>query len=111
MEEIKNRFQYRDTSNCFIYTGANNERWGIEHSFCIYYDATFSKLPTKNEDTGGDYSIPKANNSKYGLLSLKRREQRKQGGTMVRIEGTYYYAADVPNGYTQSYSPVSVEDR
>lgn len=93
-------FTYSDTSNCFIYTGANNERWGIENSFCIYYDATFSKLPTKNEDTGGDYSIPKANQSTV-YYRLKGENKESIGGTMIRIEGTDYYAADVPNGYTQ----------
>ena len=93
-------FTYSDTSNCFIYTGADNERWGIENSFCIYYDATFSKLPTKNEDTGGDYSIPKANQSTV-YYRLKGEKKESIGGTMIRIEGTDYYAADVPNGYTQ----------
>ena len=95
------KFKYNsDTRNCFIYTGANNERWGIENSFCIYYDATFSKLPTKNEDTGGDYSIPKANQSTV-YYRLKGENKESIGGTMIRIEGTDYYAADVPNGYTQ----------
>lgn len=97
----KKSFTYNsDTRNCFIYTGANNERWGIENSFCIYYDATFSKLPTKNEDTGGDYSIPKANQSTV-YYRLKGENKESIGGTMIRIEGTDYYAADVPNGYTQ----------
>ena len=97
----KKSFTYNsDTRNCFIYTGANNERWGIENSFCIYYDATFSKLPTKNEDTGGDYSIPKANQSTV-YYRLKGENKESIGGTMSRIEGTDYYAADVPDGYTE----------
>lgn len=96
----KKSFTYSDTSNCFIYTGANNERWGIENSFCIYYDATFSKLPTKNEDTGGDYSIPKANQSTV-YYRLKGDGEESIGGPMSRIEGTDYYAADVPDGYTK----------
>lgn len=100
VSDDKESFTYSDTSNCFIYTGANNERWGIENSFCIYYDATFSKLPTKNEDTGGDYSIPKANQSTV-YYRLKGENKESIGGTMIRIEGTDYYAADVPNGYTQ----------
>ena len=96
----KESFMYSETSNCFIYTGADNVRWGRENSFCIYYDATFSKLPTKNEDTGGDYSIPKANQSTV-YYRLKGENKESIGGTMIRIEGTDYYAADVPNGYTQ----------
>lgn len=96
----KESFIYSETSNCFIYTDADNVRWGIENSFRIYYDATFSKLPTKNEDTGGDYSIPKANQSTV-YYRLKGENKESIGGTMIRIEGTDYYAADVPNGYTQ----------
>ena len=93
-------FTYSDTSNCFIYTGEDKERWGIENSVLIYYDATFSKLPTKNEDTGGDYSIPKANQSTV-YYRLKGENKESIGGTMSRIEGTDYYAADVPDGYTE----------
>lgn len=99
-DDDKKSFTYSDTSNCFIYTGAGNERWGIENSFCIYYDATFSKLPTKVEDTGGDYSIPtKANQTVY--YRLKGENKESIGGTMSRIEGTDYYVADVPDGYTE----------
>ena len=29
----KESFMYSETSNCFIYTGANNVRWGIENFF------------------------------------------------------------------------------
>ena len=93
-------FIYSETNNCFIYTSADNVRWGIENSFRIYYDATFSKLPTKNEDTGGDYSIPKANQSTV-YYRLKGENKESIGGTMSRIEGTDYYAADVPDGYTE----------
>lgn len=96
----KESFMYSETSNCFIYTGADNVRWGRENSFRIYYDATFSKLPTKNEDTGGDYSIPKANQSTV-YYRLKGENKESIGGTMSRIEGTDYYAADVPDGYTE----------
>lgn len=98
----KKSFTYNsDTRNCFIYTGVDNERWGIENSVLIYYDATFSKLPTTGkDDTGGDYSIPKANQSTV-YYRLKGENKESIGGTMIRIEGTDYYAADVPNGYTQ----------
>ena len=98
-------FTYSDTSNCFIYTGANNERWGIEKSVLIYYDATFSKLPTTGEgDAGGNYSIPKADpkaNQSTVYYRLKGETVDSIGGAMSRIEGTDYYAADVPDGYTQ----------
>lgn len=94
----KKSFTYNsDTRNCFIYTGEDNERWGIEKSVLIYYDATFSKLPTG--DTG-DYSIPKANQSTV-YYRLKGDGKESIGGTMSRIEDTDYYAADVPDGYTK----------
>ena len=97
----KKSFTYSDTSNCFIYTGADNVRWGIENSFRIYYDATFSKLPTTGDgNTGGDYSIPKANQSTV-YYGLKGDGKENKYGTMSRIEGTDYYVADVPDGYTQ----------
>lgn len=95
-------FTYSDTSNCFIYTGANNERWGIENSVLIYYDATFSKLPTTGEgDAGGDYSIPTKANQSTVYYRLKGDGEESIGGPMSRIEGTDYYAADVPDGYTK----------
>lgn len=94
----KKSFTYSDTSNCFIYTGADNERWGIENSFCIYYDATFSKMALTGDT--GDYSIPKANQSTV-YYRLKGDGKESIGGTMSRIEGTDYYAADVPDGYTK----------
>ena len=94
----KKSFTYSDTSNCFIYTGADNERWGIENSFCIYYDATFSKMALTGDT--GDYSIPKANQSTV-YYRLKGDGKESIGGTMSRIEGTDYYAADVPDGYTE----------
>ena len=111
----KESFMYSETSNCFIYTGANNVRWGIEKSFPIYYDATFSKLPTTGkDDTGGDYSIPKDKQSTV-YYSLKGENGEKSiNGTMSQIPGTDYYAADVPAGYTKilfsSYPLSSDED-
>jgi len=94
-------FTYSDTSNCFIYTGANNVRWGIEKSFPIYYDATFSKLPTTGtNDTSGNFSIPRADQSTVYYL-LKGDGPESIGGPMSRIKGTDYYVADVPDGYTE----------
>lgn len=110
----KKSFTYSDTSNCFIYTGANNERWGIENSFCIYYDATFSKLPTTGkDDTGGDYSIPKDKQSTVYYRLKGENDNESINGTMSRIGSTDYYAADVPEGYTQivfSSYPLSNDD-
>jgi len=107
----KKSFTYNsDTRNCFIYTGEDNERWGIEKSVLIYYDATFSKLPTG--DTG-DYSIPKANESTVYYRLKGEKGKNSIGGTMSRMGDTDYYAADVPEGYTQivfSSYPLSNDD-
>lgn len=107
----KKSFTYNsDTRNCFIYTGEDNERWGIEKSVLIYYDATFSKLPTG--DTG-DYSIPKANESTVYYRLKGENSKNSIGGTMSRMGDTDYYAADVPEGYTQivfSSYPLSNDD-
>lgn len=100
----KESFMYSETRNCFIYTGADNVRWGRENSFRIYYDATFSKLPTTGtNDTDGNYSIPKADQSTESTVyyCLKGKDKKSIGGEMSRIKGTDYYAADVPDGYTQ----------
>lgn len=94
----KESFIHSETSNCFIYTDADNVRWGIENSFRIYYDATFSKMALTGDT--GDYSIPKANQSMV-YYGLKGDGQESKYGTMSRIEGTDYYVADVPDGYTQ----------
>ena len=97
----KESFIYSDTSNCFIYTGADNVRWGIEKSVLIYYDATFSKLlTTGKDDTGGNFSIPKTDQSTV-YYRLKGDGPESIGGPMSRIKGTDYYVADVPDGYTQ----------
>lgn len=99
----KKSFTYNsDTRNCFIYTGVDNERWGIENSVLIYYDATFSKLPTTGTgDTSGDYSIPKDKQSTVYYRLKEENGNESINGTMSRIGSTDYYAADVPDGYTQ----------
>ena len=111
-------FTYSDISNCFIYTGADNTgavngRWGIENSFCIYYDATFSKLPTTGtNNTDGDYSIPKDGQSTV-YYRIRKQGETGKNGTMSRIKGTDYYVADVPDGYTEivfSSYPLSSDD-
>ena len=110
----KESFTYSNTSNCFIYTGEDKERWGIENSVLIYYDATFSKLPTTGkDDTGGDYSIPKDKQSTVYYRLKGEKGNESINGTMSRIGSTDYYAADVPEGYTQivfSSYPLSNDD-
>ena len=96
----KESFIYSEANNCFIYTSADNVRWGRENSFRIYYDATFSKMAL-NGDTN-DYSIPKANN-KLETIYYRIKEEGKdsESGTLVKDstnENLYY--TDIPQGYS-----------
>ena len=106
VSDDKESFMYSETSDCFIYTDADNVRWGRENSFRIYYDATFSKLPTKNEDTGGDYSIPKANSKETIYFRIKGENGVKsESGTLVK-DGTNknLYYVDIPQEYSSNSS-------
>ena len=101
VSDDKESFMYSETRNCFIYTGADNVRWGRENSFRIYYDATFSKLPTTGTgDTSGNYSIPKANNSETIYYRIKGGNGKSEKGTLVK-DGTNenLYYIDIPQGY------------
>lgn len=102
----KESFMYSETSNCFIYTGADNVRWGRENSFRIYYDATFSKLPTTGTgDTSDNYSIPKANNSETIYYRIKGGNGNSEKGTLVKDdtnENLYY--VDIPQEYSSNSS-------
>ena len=105
VSDDKESFMYSETSDCFIYTDADNVRWGRENSFRIYYDATFSKLPTKNEDTGGDYSIPKANSKETIYFRIKGDGVESESGTLVK-DGTNknLYYVDIPQEYSSNSS-------
>lgn len=99
----KESFMYSETRNCFIYTGADNERWGIENSFRIYYDATFSKMAL-NGDTD-NYSIPKANNQETIYYRIKGDSVPSVGGKLVKDdtnENLYY--VDIPQEYSSNSS-------
>lgn len=106
VSDDKESFMYSETRNCFIYTGADNVRWGRENSFRIYYDATFSKLPTTGTgDTSGNYSIPKANNSETIYYRIKRGNGNSEKGTLVKDdtnENLYY--VDIPQEYSSNSS-------
>lgn len=106
VSDDKESFMYSsETSNCFIYTGANNVRWGIEKSFRIYYDATFSKLATTGEgNTGGDYSIPKAKKETI-YYRIKGENETPKSGTLVK-DGTNenLYYVDIPQEYSSNSS-------
>ena len=101
----KESFMYSETSDCFIYTDADNVRWGRENSFRIYYDATFSKLPTTGAgNTGGDYSIPKAKKETI-YYRIKGENETSKSGTLVK-DGTNknLYYVDIPQEYSSNSS-------
>ena len=99
----KESFMYSETRNCFIYTGADNVRWGRENSFRIYYDATFSKMALTGDTD--NYSIPKANNSETIYYRIKGGNGNSEKGTLVKDdtnENLYY--VDIPQEYSSNSS-------
>lgn len=102
-DDNKEYFRYSEANNCFIYTSADNVRWGRENSFRIYYDATFSKLPTTGrDDTRGDYSIPKAKKETI-YYRIKENGVKSESGTLVK-DGTNknLYYVDIPQEYSSN---------
>ena len=99
-DDDKESFRYSEANNCFIYTSADNVRWGKENSFRIYYDATFSKMALKGDTD--DYSIPKANNNKETIYyRIKEGGKDSVSGTLAK-DGTNenLYYVDIPQGYS-----------
>ena len=100
----KESFIYSETSNCFIYTDADNVRWGIENSFRIYYDATFSWLSYENEkgETNGAIGCGMPTNDGKlwcyltgdGKVPITKQE-------MKRLKDTNIWYYEVPDGYTK----------
>ena len=105
-EEVKGenqkRFQYSEGQcYCYMYNGNDDATWGRPGATRIYYDATFSKLPTTGaNDTGGDYSIPKAKKETI-YYRIKGDGAESESGTLVK-DGTNknLYYVDIPQGYS-----------
>ena len=104
-EEVKGenqkRFQYSEQCYCYMYNGPKDATWGRPGAIRIYYDATFSKLPTTGaNDTGGDYSIPKAKKETI-YYRIKGDGAESESGTLVK-DGTNknLYYIDIPQGYS-----------
>ena len=100
--ENQKRFQYSEQCYCYMYNGNKDATWGRPGAIRIYYDATFSKLPTTGTgDTSGDYSIPKDNNSETIYFRIKGGDGvESESGTLVK-DGTNenLYYIDIPQGY------------
>ena len=105
-EEVKGenqkRFQYSEGQcYCYMYNGTEDATWGRPGAIRIYYDATFSKLPTTGTgNTGGDYSIPKAHKETI-YYRIKGDNGISENGTLVK-DGTNenLYYIDIPQGYS-----------
>ena len=102
--ENQKRFQYSEVQcYCYMYNGIKDATWGRPGATRIYYDATFSKLPTTGTgDTSGNYSIPKANNSETIYFRIKGGDGvESESGTLVK-DGTNenLYYIDIPQGYS-----------
>ena len=103
--ENQKSFQYSEVQcYCYMYNGNDDATWGRPGATRIYYDATFSKLPTKNEDTGGDYSIPKAHKETI-YFRIKGDGVESESGTLVK-DGTNknLYYVDIPQKYSSNSS-------
>ena len=100
--ENQKRFQYSEQCYCYMYNGPKDATWGRPGAIRIYYDATFSKLLTTGaNDTGGDYSIPKANSKETIYFRIKGDGVESESGTLVK-DGTNenLYYIDIPQGYS-----------
>lgn len=99
-DENKESFLYSDTSNCFIYTSADNVRWGVESSVRIYFDASLSSysydrdietsknsMPTKD---GRMYCFFKKSDNTYSEVFKMEEEQTTSGRELWYV--------DVPEG-------------
>ena len=96
----KESFRYSEANNCFIYTSADNVRWGVESSVRIYFDASLSSysydrdtetskssMPTKG---GRMYCFFKKSNNTYSEVFTMEEEQTTSGRELWYV--------DVPEG-------------
>ena len=99
-DDDKESFRYSEANNCFIYTSADNVRWGVESSVRIYFDASLSSysydrdtetskssMPTKD---GRMYCFFKKNDNTYSEVFKMEREQTTSGRELWYV--------DVPEG-------------
>lgn len=96
----KEYFRYSEANNCFIYTSADNVRWGVESSVRIYFDASLSSysydrdtetskssMPTKG---GRMYCFFKKSDNTYSEVFKMEEEQTTSGRELWYV--------DVPEG-------------
>ncbi len=99
-DDDKESFRYSEANNCFIYTSADNVRWGVESSVRIYFDASLSSysydrdtetsknsMPTKD---GKMYCFFKKSDNTYSEVFNMEEEQTTSGRELWYV--------DVPEG-------------
>ena len=99
-DDNKEYFRYSEANNCFIYTSADNVRWGVESSVRIYFDASLSSysydrdtetskssMPTKG---GRMYCFFKKSDNTYSEVFTMEEEQTTSGRELWYV--------DVPEG-------------
>lgn len=98
-------FIYSEANNCFIYTSADNVRWGRENSFRIYYDATFSWLSYENEKgethNGAIGCGMPTNDGKLWCYLTGNGKAPITKQEMNRLKDTNIWYCEVPDGYTK----------
>lgn len=64
-DDDKESFRYSEANNCFIYTSADNVRWGVESSVRIYFDASLSSYSYDKDDGTSKNSMPTKDGEMY----------------------------------------------
>ena len=64
-DDNKESFRYSEANNCFIYTSADNVRWGVESSVRIYFDASLSSYSYDKDDGTSKNSMPTKDGEMY----------------------------------------------
>lgn len=99
-DDDKESFRYSEANNCFIYTSADNVRWGVESSVRIYFDASLSSYSYDKDDGTSKNSMPtkdgemycffKKSDNTYSEVFKMEREQTTSGRELWYV--------DVPEG-------------
>ena len=90
-------FMYSVTRNCFIYTSADNVRWGVESSVRIYFDASLSSYSYDRDIETSKNSMPTKDGRMYCFFKkseihiLKCSKWRKSKQPLAVSFGMWMY--------------------
>ena len=99
-DDDKDFFRYSEANNCFIYTSADNVRWGVESSVRIYFDASLSSYSYDGDDETSKNSMPTKNGRMYCFFKKSDNTYSK----VFKMEeeqttsGRELWYVDVPEG-------------